>query len=77
MEGRGRGGGLLTFLLWKGGGLFERGGLTEDLRYDLSVTFKGKQTITAQEQARDHYQSIKMKNRKHTYPFFFFNKTST
>ena len=45
--------------------------------YNLSVTFKGKQTDTAQEQARDHDQSIKMKNRKHTYPFIhFFNKTS-
>ena len=27
--------------------------------YNLSVTFKGKQTDTAQEQARDHDQSIR------------------
>ena len=31
-------------------------------------------TDTAQERARDHDQSIKMKNRKNTYPFFFTSK---
>ena len=38
------GGGLSTFLLWKGGGgLLERGGFLEDLRY---VTFLSQHTIT-------------------------------
>ena len=32
------GGGLLTFLLWKGGGLIREGGLIEDLRYVRAIS---------------------------------------